>query len=294
MKTGDILKLAANHGLRLEDNLSFNEMGIDFRVVFATDLDGKKWVLRIPRRESLAERIQQEKRILELAKKHLSVSVPDWKIATESLIAYPLLGDKPILTFDEKTYEVTWNVDSKNPTLNTSLAKVLVQLHRIPAQEAEKLGLRVQTPESVRREISERISRVKRELGIHEELESRWRKWIDNDRLWPDFSTFIHGDLYAGHLLAEETGEITGIIDWSEGQVGDPSTDFSRHISAFGEESLREVILHYENFGGKVWDHLFEQSVERHAAAPLYYAIFALETNSEDHIEAVKPQLGLG
>lgn len=42
MKTDDILKLAENHGLRLRDSLSFNEMGIDFKVVFATDLNGRK------------------------------------------------------------------------------------------------------------------------------------------------------------------------------------------------------------------------------------------------------------
>ena len=294
MKTNDILKLAESHGLRLKDGISFNEMGIDFRVVFATDLDGQEWVLRIPRRDGLTDRIEQEKKILELAKKHLSVSVPDWKIASPELIAYPLLTNKPVLTFDENTYEVTWNIDPNDRHIHTSLAKVLVELHRIPTLEAEKLGLKSQTPESTRQEVWERIERVKRELGIGGELESRWKKWVDNDRLWPDFSTFIHGDLYAGHLLAKETGEITGIIDWSEGQVGDPSTDFSGHMSVFGEESLRELIANYKDLGGKVWDNLFEQSVERHAAAPLNYAIFALDTNLEKHIEAVKPQLGLG
>ena len=294
MNTKDIMNLAESHGFLLKDNISFNEMGIDFKVVFATDVNGQEWVLRIPRRDGLADRIEQEKKILELAKKHLSVSVPDWKIASPELIAYPLLANKPVLTFDEKTYEVTWNIDPKDPHITTSLAKVLVELHRIPTLEAENLGLKSQTSERARQEVWERIERVKRELGIGDELESRWRKWVDNDRLWPDFSTFIHGDLYAGHLLAEETGEITGIIDWSEGQVGDPSTDFSGHVSAFGEESLKELIANYKDLGGKVWDHLFEQAVERHAAAPLNYAVFALETNMEEHIEAVKPQLGLG
>jgi macrolide phosphotransferase len=92
MKTEDILNLAANHGLQLGERLSFNEMGTDFKVVFATDISVKKSVLRIPRRENLASQIEQEKRILDLAQKHLSISVPDWKIASPELVAYPGTG----------------------------------------------------------------------------------------------------------------------------------------------------------------------------------------------------------
>ncbi len=293
METKDILELAASHGLQLQEEMGFNEMGIDFKVGFATDRTGAKWVLRIPRRDGLADRIEQEKNILKLAGRHLSVAVPDWKIATPSLIAYPLLEDEPVLTFDAETYEVTWNMDQNTPGFIPSLAKVLVELHQIPVQEASAAGLKILTPEMLRRELLERIETVKRALGISAALESRWRRWLENDSLWPSFTTFIHGDFYAGHMLAAKNGEISGIIDWSEGQVSDPSIDFAGHISAFGEESLKELIGEYAALGGKVWDKLFEQTVERHAAAPLNYGIFAVETSSDVHIEAAKAQLGV-
>lgn len=38
--------------------------------------------------------------------------------------------------------------------------------------------------------------------------------WI-NDVLWPNFTRFIHGDLYAGHVLTHTSGKVSGIIDWS-------------------------------------------------------------------------------
>lgn len=289
----EIVKLAAGHGLELRGDMVFNEMGIDFRVAFATDTDGKKWVLRIPRREDLADQIEKEKRILNLVKKHLSVSVPDWKIASPTLVAYPLLEDQPVITFNPETYEVLWNIDQNKSGIVSSLAKVLVELHRIPIREAVSIGVKSQTPAMVRQEISQNIEKVKREIGISAELENRWRKWVDNDSLWSDFSTFIHGDLYAGHILADKNGKVSGLIDWSEGQAGDPSVDFSGHIAVFGEESLRDLINRYEKSGGKVWEKMFEQTVERHSAAPLKYAVFALETNSNEHINAVKAQLGI-
>lgn len=292
MRKNDILQRAASYGLQLCDNMVFNEMGIDFKVAFATDIQGKKWVLRIPRRENLADQIEQEKKILNLVKKHLSISVPDWKIANPELVAYPLLDDRPVITFDPETYEVMWNIDPKDSCIVSSLAKVLVELHQISVDEAASIGTKFLTPQRVRQKVSDDIETVKREMGISTELETRWRKWVDTDYFWPDFSTFIHGDLYAGHILTDRSGKIGGIIDWSEGQVGDPSVDFSGHITVFGEQSLRDLIDEYKKFGGKVWESLFEHAVERHAASPLNYAIFAIKTKMDEHINAAKSQLG--
>ncbi len=269
MKNRDIQKLAERNGLILSDEMSFNEMGIDFKVGFATDRDGTKWLLRIPRRTTLGEQIANEKRILQLVSKYLSVQVPDWRIANEKLVAYPLLDGKPALTYDAETYEVTWNMSKENDLYIPSLAKALIELHSIPTEEVLRNNLKVLTPEQVRNEISERLILVKSELGINAELELRYQKWLDNDALWPNFTKFIHGDLYAGH------------------------THFSGHVTVFGEESLKNLISAYEKQGGEVWDKLFEQAVERAAAAPLAYGYFALETQDEIHLSSAKLQLGV-
>jgi len=112
--------------------------------------------------------------------------------------------------------------------------------------------------------------------------------------LWPDFTAFIHGDLYAGHVMANPEGVVSGIIDWSTGHVSDLSQDFSGHLTVFGEKGLKELINEYEKQGGKVWDQLYEQAIERVAAAPLAYGFFAIETQDENHITAAKTQLGVG
>lgn len=269
-------------------------MGIDFKVVFATDRNNMRWLLRIPRRPGLGDQIEKEKRILQLVCKYLSVQVPDWQIATEELVAYPLLDGNPALTFDAQTYEVSWNMEKDNPNYIPSLAKVLVQLHAIPEEEVVGNGLKVVTHESLRSEISERLRLVKSELGISNDLERRYQKWLDNDVLWPDFTKFIHGDLYAGHVLVHANGNVCGIIDWSTAHINDISQDFSGHITVFGEESVKSLISEYKKQGGKTWDKIFEQSVERAAAAPLAYGIFAIETQDEVHINGAKMQLGVG
>lgn len=291
MTAKDIQKLAEEHGLLLTDNITFNDMGIDFRVVFATDMEGKQWLLRIPRRTNLGKQIEKEKRILQLVQKHCSVQVPNWQIATPRLVAYPLLKDQPALTFDAKTYEVSWHMDPKSPQYVPTLATALVELHSIPEVEVVENDLQILNPEEVKREIADRVQLVKAELGMNEELETRYKKWLDNDNLWPGFTRFIHGDLYAGHVMTSKEGVVSGIIDWSTAHVSDPAIDFSGHMTVFGEESLRLLIAEYEKQGGKVWDNLFEQAIERAAAAPLAYGFFAVETQDERHISGAKAQL---
>ena len=293
MENKEIQKLAEKHGLILSGNMIFNEMGIDFKVGFTTDSNGNQWLLRIPRRPGLGEQIAREKSILQLVSSYLSVQVPDWKIANEELIAYPLLDGKPALTYDAETYEVYWNMEKDSPHYIPTLARVLVMLHSIPKEEVVRNGLKITEPEQLRSEISERLHLVKSELGISIELENRYRKWLDHDALWPGFTQFIHGDLYAGHILTHTNGHVCGIIDWSTAQISDIAQDFSGHLTVFGEESLKALISEYEKQGGKIWDTLFEQTVERAAAAPLAYGCFALETQDEVHINAAKVQLGV-
>lgn len=293
MEKRAIQELAERNGLALADVMGFNEMGIDFKVGFAKAKDGSKWLLRIPRRADLGEQIAKEKRILQLVSNHLSVQVPDWRIANAELVAYPLLDGTPALTFDAETHEVTWNMAKDSQHYISSLAEALVELHSIPTHEVLRSALSVLSPEQVRKEISDRLVLVKSELGISAELENRYERWLDSDALWPSFTKFIHGDLYAGHTLTRPNGEVCGIIDWSTAQVSDIAQDFSGHATVFGDESLKSLISAYEKRGGEVWDNLFEQAVERAAAAPLAYGYFAIETKDENHLNAAKLQLGI-
>ncbi|WP_171291882.1 phosphotransferase, partial [Acinetobacter baumannii] len=111
--------------------------------------------------------------------------------------------------------------------------------------------------------------------------------------LWADFTQFIHGDLYAGHVLASKDGAVSGVIDWSTAHIDDPAIDFAGHVTLFGEESLKTLIIEYEKLGGKVWNKLYEQTLERAAASPLMYGLFALETQNESLIVGAKAQLGV-
>ncbi len=78
----------------------------------------------------------------------------------------------------------------------------------------------------------------------------RWQRWLDDDSSWPDFSVVVHGDLYVGHVLIDNTERVSGMIDWSEARVDDPAIDMAAHLMVFGEEGLAKLLLTYEAAGG--------------------------------------------
>lgn len=290
------LQLAARHGLNLASDLTFNEQGLDFRVAFARDDSGRRWVLRIPRRPDMAPKIEGEARILDFVKHQIPAQVPDWQVRSSELIAYPLLTDDTALTFDPQTHAVTWNIDRHAREYVTSLAELLAALHRAPVSEAVAVGIPCSTPAQARAQVLDDLERVKSELGMREDLEGQWRRWIDDDRLWPDFSVLVHGDLYAGHVTVDASSRISGVIDWSEAEVSDPSIDFTGHLAAFGPQSLEALVSEYARAGGRPWGTsttMMEQINNRHSASPIKYGLFAIMSRNQEHLAAARAQLGV-
>lgn len=93
--------------------------------------DAPAWAIKSP----------WKKRILQLVGDHLSVEVSVWKIASDTLVAYPLLTGKPALTFDSSDPGIRWNMDKDKDSGNylRTLAKVLVDLHGVPKKEVSKM-----------------------------------------------------------------------------------------------------------------------------------------------------------
>ncbi len=289
----EIRALAAKHGLALDGPLEINDMGLDFRVVIAKSERGAAWVLRIPRRADVLPRAEYEAKVLAFLEGKLPAAVPEWRVFTPELIAYPHLSDPTALSFDPATYAVTWHMDQNSPAYVTSLARVLVALHALAPPAVRTAGLTGLEPDEFRGAFEKDFYRVRETIGVGPELAKRLQAWIDDESSWPGFATLVHGDLYAGHLLVDKQGGVTGIIDWTEAKLGDPAVDFASHLQIFGRESLERLLREYERAGGRGWPRMPDQIEARLAAAPIRYGVFAIESGHAEHLAAAKTQLGV-
>lgn len=277
-----ITALAARHGLDVDPaSVRVEELGLDFRVAFARAADGEDWVLRIPRRPDVLARAEVEARLLRMVGPRLDVAVPDWRVHTPELIAYPLLPGLPGLEMTAAG-EVEWRVDMTSTVYAASLGDVVAQLHGLDPAEAEATGIDVRTPEQVREFWRRDLERVAAEFRIAPELRERWEAWIGEDRYWPQHTVLTHGELYPAHTLVE--GEtISAVLDWTTAAIGDPAKDLMFLQVSAPPEVFEVALERYVAGGGQVWDGLAEHCTEMLSASPLGYGLYALETGDADH-----------
>lgn len=299
MSTTDaqILQLAADHGLDLDPpSVVVNEMGLDFRVVLATaasatavSAPGERWVLRIPRRPDSMDRAEAEGRLLTSVRPRLDAAVPDWRIHTTDLIAYPALPGDPGLTLDE-TGAPLWHLDIASERYSRSLGAFLAQLHAIDPAVGARAGVGLHSPEEVRDRWRRDLERVAGEFTVAPSLADRWRAWVDEDSYWPRFTVLTHGEVYPAHTLVRDE-EITAVLDWTTAEVGDPARDFAIHHAAAPPDAFQTTVDEYVQRGGRVWPRLAEHCAEIMAAGPVAYGLFALQTGVEEHRQAAQELL---
>jgi macrolide phosphotransferase len=280
----DVIALAVSNGLQVSaEGATVNEAGLDYRVIMASDETGRRWVLRVPRRTDVPEGMAAEVRILDLVAPVLAaqgVAVPDWQVRTPDLIAYPALPGAPGLTLSE-TGEVLWHMDPASPDYAARLGQLLACLHSLGAAEAEAAGVEVRSPEQVRQAWRDDVARVSAEFTMAPALSEALQNWLEDDTCWPQKTVMTHGEIYPAHVLFDEHGTITGVLDWTTARVDDPARDLAAQYGAGGEEMLQATLAAYEQAGGHVHPGLAAQARHLWEASPLGYALYALTTGAE-------------
>lgn len=287
--------LAARNGLDLDPaSVAFNPSGLDFLGATARDRSGRAWMIRLPRRPDARTRAGREGRILKLLAPLLPVAVPDWKIASAEIIAYPLLAGTPAATVDPEIGSYRWHIDPANPTetfIRTS-AQALAALHSVPVEALRDAGVEPRDADAVRRGTAGQVDTVTREFAVAPALLRAWRRWLDDDPLWPDFAAVVHGDMHPGHMLVEGADHrLTGLIDWTEVEAGDPAGDLVAFRVAFGDDALARFLDAYEAAGGRTWPGMARQVEARWLLRGAQYALFALESGDPAHREAAQGSL---
>lgn len=94
---------------------------------------------------------------------------------------------------------------------------------------------------------------------------------------------FIHGDFGGWNILFDEnSGKITGLLDWGDCRLGDPAVDFTEMIYDYGETYAREVLAYYGQESEKTLLERAKLYLKLEGFRDLHYG---LETGSKDFIE---------
>ena len=281
---------AQAHGLDIiAETITVNELGLDFKVAIAEAVDGRPWVLRIPRRPDVTDRAAIEGRFLRAIAPHLSVAVPDWQIHTDELIAYPLLPGEPGLTIDEQG-QPQWHFDVEAIEYAQSLGDFLAELHTVDPAIVRSSGIEEPSPAEVRQRKRDDIARVVAEFDVARSLRERWGAWLDDDSYWPTLTTVTHGEVYPAHQLMDGARNLS-ILDWTTAAIGDPARDFMFHHASVSPQAFDATLQRYVEKGGRVWPKFAEHCGELFSTSPVELGLYALQTGDSDHLEAAQAQL---
>jgi macrolide phosphotransferase len=182
-------------------------------------------------------------------------------------------------------------MDPSDPGDADRLGRLLARLHAVTPEQAGAAGVEVRTPARVRRAWEEDIARVREEFTVAPGLSESWQAWIEDDSCWPEATVMTHGEIYPAHVLFDEDGAITGVLDWTTARVDDPARALSAQYGAAGEEMLQAALAAYEKAGGHVHPGMAAQARHLWDAFPIGYALFALTTREDTDLSAAAAML---
>ena len=99
---------------------------------------------------------------------------------------------------------------------------MLRELRAVPVADARAVGVRPHPPiqwEELRRRAADAVVRLAAagEVDVAPPGVAGWDE--------PSDGVLLHADLKGEHVLVDETGSVTGVLDWTDAAIGDPAID---------------------------------------------------------------------
>lgn len=240
----------------------------------------ERLVFRFPKRDDYLARFRAEVRLLAAAGSKLPLAVPQYVYLppASDFGGYALLPGREL-----RPEHVMSMAADQRKKIAVQLGQFVTALHGLPAETATEAGFEHDYWWS-QANTAARYELMRSALEPH--LEAAEVRWLDEQFAWylsrriPERAVILHGDLAPDHLLFDlSRGELTGIIDFADVEIGDPAIDFAG-LWEYGESFADETL---ESYRGIVDPELHERSrfMGRVAGAEIMYDLLQGKTFPE-------------
>jgi aminoglycoside phosphotransferase (APT) family kinase protein len=208
-------------------------------------------VFRFPKRADVEAQIAGERTVLNaLASANPPLAVPRIRYEGRPTEAFPFrFAGYPKIPGDPAIRKA-WSGDQLEQ-IAPALGRFLGWLHGIALESTAGAGLEAQDMAAfvgdMRQEALEEFPKVAN-VAPQASLE-HWRSWLEaadvgdhND----DSIVLLHNDFAAEHVLVDESGSPTGVIDWSDVALGDRAADFAGIYHWGGRALVTAVVSAYD------------------------------------------------
>lgn len=242
----------------------------------------KEIVFRFPKSEQFLTQVQDECVILQqLALKKTVLKIPRYEMLYSGgklkAVKYSFLQGQSLNENSIKNL-------NKNPENAKVISNFLSKLHSISLSELKKTHLHtihtLDYWETLYASVKNHVFPILNSQQ-QDEVNEVFINFISN---YPKFSykkAVIHGDLSASNMLYdEEDGCLSGIIDFTDAQIGDPAFDFAGLYWNFGPDFTKKVLSYYCTNESKGL--LFDRVSSFYGLQPVFHEwLHAIKTNQK-------------
>ena len=212
-------------------------------------------VFRFPKNEEGQERLRREAKILNVVRRYVDVSVPQFEKQADDFVVYRFLSGQPLYNHELLRLE-----SSSQDKLAEQLANFLLQLHSIPNAELEQAGIPTSKYDDRMAYYLNKLEGIRAEIYPH--LWKDQRVWVeqlfqpilDGSLNMNAYQRVLsHDDLASYHILYQpQTLGISAVLDFGEAGLGDAADDFALIINNYGESFLERM----GHFDKQIGDHI--------------------------------------
>lgn len=215
------------------------------------------WIFRFPRREEAVELLLTENKALPLFANKLNVVIPKPEFFGEPSkdFCWPFSGYKHIS--GEAAYLMNLSRKERSE-LTKPLASFLKQLHHLTVDTQIRSILKSDPIDKLNvKKIEKRLTEYSllvkdNSLAAYKSTISK----ISSSCRGLEFERrecIVHGDLYSRHIILNENKQISGIIDWGDVMLDEPTIDLSLAHSFLPIEAHESFKLNYGNISDNNW-----------------------------------------
>jgi len=268
-------------------------------VAFQVDSSGtnSKLVFRFPKRCERQVWVESEiatLRLLEMRPLSVGIPVPTYVGKPGPSFPFPFMGYRLLAgTLGDR---VQTGFMAKNENARR-LGELLTAVHEIDPQEAAANGV-LPCPSPLDEVLAETAAMhdiVSQHLPA--ELAVRCRPYLEGTCAIPDTPNpalcLVHGDLVDEHILLDDAGRVTGVIDWGDSCLADPAMDFGGLYAWLGEDFVRSVLAHYAVPFAPSFLNRITFRARCYALAALGYSLQGRDTSQADRLPLVYTAFGM-
>ena len=186
----------------------------------------------------------------------------------------------------EFVYGSNINFDSLRATspLISSIGKALASIHALRADAIRQAGMPEYSATDVRESRLAELDRAASTGRIPASLLQRWESALEDLDLFRFQPTVIHGNFVSANVL-ELGDEVSGVLGWSNLEVGDPASDFIGFASQQDSDIFDAVRFAYFEHREDVDSNLAQRATLYSELVIASYLVSCISENNEDEAQ---------